>query len=177
VFSRLFDSVPTIDGKQSASHFEGGGRRDVSVKSTMQIVGTNIGNRLDLNVFWINRAHEDLSLIAASDDSDANGIAVSEPIASVETGDGNGRDGGSENAAFEETASGLIARCWRCLWRRFCEVGHWLYRSKINVPENDADGILHQSASLGKGSFSRTNDCGSRTEKTFANSCCACYNE
>jgi hypothetical protein len=39
-------------------------------------------------------------LVAATDDSDAEGIAVSEPVTGVETGNGNGGYSGSEETAF-----------------------------------------------------------------------------
>jgi len=39
-------------------------------------------------------------LIAATDDSYTEGIAVGESITGVKTGNGNGRDSGSEYAAF-----------------------------------------------------------------------------
>jgi hypothetical protein len=44
-------------------------------------------------------------LIAATDDSDTDRIAMSEPIACVKSGNGHGRHCGGENTAFEKTAS------------------------------------------------------------------------
>jgi hypothetical protein len=108
-FPGLLDGIPTIDGEQTGSGFESGGRGNVAVKSAMQIIGSNIGDCPNFDVFRIDGSHENLPLISATDDSDADGIAMSEPIAGVKTCDGNGRDGSGEESAFEKTASGTFA--------------------------------------------------------------------
>jgi len=109
MFSGFIDGIPTIDGEQSSPGFESGGGRNITVKNTMEIIGSNIGNRLDFDVFGIEGTDENLCLIPGAHDSHANRIRMGEPIPGIKGGGRNGRNPHSEGTAFEKIASGTIA--------------------------------------------------------------------